>query len=59
VWGFQDINTALAGTVEAIENVTVAPKQRAGTKEEISSLLKEAIAEGNQTLNQELHAESA
>jgi hypothetical protein len=56
VWGFQDINTALAGTVEAIENVTVAPKQRAGTKEEISSLLKEAIAEGNQTLNQELHA---
>jgi hypothetical protein len=49
-WGFQDVNTALASTVEAIENATAAPKRKAGTKEEISSLLKEAIAEGNQTL---------
>jgi hypothetical protein len=41
-------------TVEAIENATTAPKQRVGAKEEISSLLKEAIAEGNQMLKQEL-----
>jgi DNA anti-recombination protein RmuC len=42
---------------EAIENATAAPKRRAGTKEEISSLLKEAIAEGNQALKQELRAD--
>jgi hypothetical protein len=56
-WGFQDVNTALASTVEAIENTTAAPKRRAGTKKEISSLLKEAIAKGNQTLKQELRAD--
>jgi hypothetical protein len=56
-WGFQDVNTALVSTIEAIENATAAPKKRAGIKEEISSLLKEAIAEGNQTLKQELRAD--
>jgi hypothetical protein len=56
-WGFLDVKTALASTVEAIENVVAAPKRRTGTKEEISTLLKEAIAEGNQTLKQELRAD--
>jgi hypothetical protein len=56
-WGFHDVNTALASIVEAIENATAAPKRRAGTKEEISSLVKEAIAEGSQTLKQELRAD--
>jgi hypothetical protein len=51
------VNTALVSTVEAIENATAAPKRRAGTKEEISSLMKEAIAKGNQTLKQELRAD--
>jgi broad specificity polyphosphatase/5'/3'-nucleotidase SurE len=49
-WGFQDVNTALTSTVEVIENATAAPKKRVGAKEEVSSLLKEAIAEGNQML---------
>jgi hypothetical protein len=51
-WGFQDVNTALVSIVEAIKNATAAPKRRIGAKEEISSLLKEAIAEDNQTLKQ-------
>jgi ATP phosphoribosyltransferase len=56
-WGFQDVNTTLASTAEAIENATAAPKQRTGTKEEIYSLLKEAIAEDNQMLKQEVRAD--
>jgi hypothetical protein len=56
-WGFLDVNTALASTVEAIENATTTPKRKTGTKEEISTLLKEAIAEGNQTLKQDLRAD--
>jgi hypothetical protein len=53
-WGFHDLNTALASTVEAMENATAAtPKQRIATKGEISTLVKEAIAAGAQTLKQE------
>jgi hypothetical protein len=36
--------------VEVIENATASPKQKGIAKEEISTLLKEAIAEGNQQL---------
>jgi hypothetical protein len=52
-FGFNDMNTALASTVEALENATPTPK-RAGTKEDITTMLKDAIAEGNQTLKREL-----
>jgi hypothetical protein len=56
-WGFKDLNTALAGTVEALENATTAPKQRPTAKGEISTLVKEAIAAGTQTLKLELKAD--
>jgi hypothetical protein len=55
--GFNDVNTALAHTVEAMENATAAPKRKGVAKEEISSLLKDAITEGNQTLKRELKAD--
>jgi hypothetical protein len=55
--GFQDMNTALASTVEAIENATAPLKQKGIAKAEISTLLEEAIAEGNQQLKQELQAD--
>jgi Glu-tRNA(Gln) amidotransferase subunit E-like FAD-binding protein len=56
-WGFHDVLTALANTVEAIENATAVPKRRVGSSEEISTLVKEAIAEGSQSLKQELRAD--
>jgi hypothetical protein len=56
-WGFKDLNTALAGTVEALKNATTAPKQRLAAKGEILTLVKEAIAEGTQTLKLELKAD--
>ena len=52
--GFCDINTALASTIEALENVTAVSKNNSTHKDEISALLKDAIAEGNLTLKQEL-----
>jgi hypothetical protein len=55
--GFQDMNTALASTVEAIENTTAPSKQKGIAKAEISTLMKEAIVEGNQQLKQELQAD--
>ena len=56
-WRFWDVNTALVSTVEALENATPSPKQKTGTKDKISSLLKEAIVEGNLVLKQELCAD--
>jgi hypothetical protein len=56
-WGFKDLNTALAGTVEALENATTTPKQRPAAKGEILTLVKEAIAAGTQTLKLELKAD--
>jgi hypothetical protein len=53
-WGFHDVNMALVNTDEAIENATAVPKRRAGTNEEISSLVKEAIAVGSSMLKQEI-----
>ena len=50
-WVFHDLNTALASTVEAMENATTAPsKQKAATKGEISTLVKDAIAARAQIL---------
>ena len=57
-WGFHDLNTALANTMEALENATTAPpKQRTTTKGEISTMVKNAIAAGAQTLKQEIRAD--
>jgi hypothetical protein len=40
--------------VEALENATAATRKSGVPKDEISALLKDAIAKGNQTLKQEL-----
>ena len=57
--GFYDVNTALARTVEALKNATVASKKNRVPKEEITALLKDAIAKGNhsQMRIQSRHAE--
>jgi hypothetical protein len=52
--GFHDVNTALANIIEALENATAAPKKKKVAKVDITSLLKEAIAKGNQSLKREL-----
>jgi hypothetical protein len=56
-WGFKDLNTVLASMVEAVENATATPKQRPIAKAKISTLVKEAIATGTQTLKHELKAD--
>jgi hypothetical protein len=56
-WSFKDLNIALAITVKALENTTTAPKQQPAAKGEISTLVKEAIAVGTQTLKLELKAD--
>lgn len=55
--GFHDVNAALAHTTVAMENAAVVPKQKGAAIEEISSLLKVAFAERNQTLKGELQAD--
>ena len=57
--GFQDVNTALANTVTALENATAPPKRSDIAKDEITALVKEVIIEGNQTLKRELQADMA
>jgi hypothetical protein len=52
--GFCDVNTALASIVEALENATSTPKRNRVPKDKINTLLKDAIAEGNQALKHEL-----
>ena len=50
-WGFQDLNTALANIVEALENATTtAPKQKTTSKREISTMVQDVIAAGAQIL---------
>ena len=54
-WGFHDLNTALASTMEALENATdTTSKQRPTTKGEISTMVQDAIAARAQTLKQEI-----
>jgi hypothetical protein len=55
--GFQDLNTALVNTVVAMENATAAPKRSGVPKEELTSLVKDAIVEGNQNLKREIKAD--
>jgi hypothetical protein len=57
VLGFQDVNVALANTVEALENATVAPKKSGVAKDKITALMKDAITESNKTLKRELRAD--
>ena len=57
-WGFHDLNTTLANTVEAMENATTTtPKQKTTTKGEISTMVKDAIAAGAQTFKHEIKAD--
>ena len=56
--GFSDLNAALANAVLAMENATTAAPRRTGVpKEELTSLVKDAIAKGNQNLKRELKAD--
>jgi hypothetical protein len=55
--GFQDLNTALANTIVAMENAITTPKRSGVPKEELTSLVKDAIAEGNQNLKREIKAD--
>ena len=56
--GFSGLNAALVNTIKAMENATVAaPKRNGVPKEELTSLVKDAIAEGNQNLKRELKAD--
>jgi hypothetical protein len=52
--GFYDVNITLANTVEGLENATTTTRKNGVPKDEITALLKDVIAEGNQTLKQEL-----
>ena len=55
--GFSDLNAALANTVVALENAPAAAPRRNGvSKEELTSLVKEAIVEGNHNLKREFKA---
>jgi hypothetical protein len=55
--GFHDLNDVLANTVVAMENATAAPKRSGMPKEELTSLVKDAIAEGTQNLKREIKAD--
>jgi hypothetical protein len=55
--GFHDLNTTLANTVVAMENATAVPKWNGMPKKELISLVKDAIAEGNQNLKREIKAD--
>jgi hypothetical protein len=55
--GFQDLNAALANTVVDMENATATPKRSSVSKEELTALVKDAIAEGNQNLKKEIKAD--
>jgi hypothetical protein len=54
--GFHDMNAALANSVVAMENTIAAPKKSGVPKEELTSLVKDAIAESNQNLKREIKA---
>ena len=52
--GFQDLNIALANTIVAMENATAVSKRSGVPKEELTSLVKDAIAEEHQNLKREI-----
>jgi hypothetical protein len=52
-FGFEDTNTCLVNTIEAIQNQTNG--ETSATKEDVLTVVKEAIEEGNKKLKLELH----
>ena len=52
-FGFEDTNTCLVNTIEAIQNQTNGETN--ATKEDVLTVVKEAIEEGNRKLKLELH----
>ena len=54
-FGFEDTNTCLVNTIEAIQNQTQG--EGSATKEDVFTVMKEAIEEGNKKLKIELHKE--
>ena len=52
-FGFEDTNTCLVNTIEAIQNQT--QEETSATKEDIFIVMKEAIEEGNKKLKLEIH----
>ena len=54
-FGFEDTNTCLVNTIEAIQNQNQGEKN--ATKSEVFTIMKEAIEEGNKKLKLELHEE--
>jgi len=52
-FGFEDTNIALVNTVEALQN----QGEPSATKEDIFTIMNEAIEKGNKKLKQELHKE--
>ena len=52
-FGFEDTNTCLINTIEAIQNQTNG--EASATKEDVFTMMKEAIEEGNKKLKLELH----
>jgi hypothetical protein len=52
-FGFEDINTCLVNTIEAIQNQTQGEEN--ATKEDDLTVMKKTIEEGNKKLKLELH----
>ena len=52
-FGFEDTNTCLVNTIEAIQNQTQG--EESATKGVVLTVMKEAIEEGNKKLKLELH----
>ena len=52
-FGFEDTNTCLVNTIEAIQNQTQG--EESATKGDVFTVMKEAIEEGNKKLKLELH----
>ena len=52
-FGFDDTNTCLVNTIEAIQNQTQG--EASATKGDVFTIMKEAIEEGNKKLKIELH----
>ena len=53
-FGFTNINSALANTVESLRNTPGTSTSSAVTKAEIAEMVKEAVIEGNKTLKLEI-----
>ena len=52
--GFSDVNTALANTIEALENAPYKPTNKALTKEELNKMVEEAVNKGTMEIRSEM-----